>query len=167
MAAILEYHLKIWIYNHLQWSQKSPSNSFSANHSKKIKKILNFEYVTAILDPLFWIFKVWLQNRHYRPHKPPTNSSQINYSKRIQNSLKYCMRYRHIGSAILNFSSFRINYSKRIQNSLKYCMRGRHIRSAILNFVILTSDSQSTIPKTLEMTCVYFATHSQKTNAFW
>ena len=28
---------------------------------------------------------------------------QVNYSKTIQNSLKYCMRDRHIESAILNF----------------------------------------------------------------
>ena len=38
---------------------KSP---LKANRSKKIQNLLNFEYVTAILNPAFLMFKVWLQN---------------------------------------------------------------------------------------------------------
>ena len=52
--------------------------------------------------------------------------------------------------------SFQVNYSTIIQNALKYCMRHRHIGSTILNFEILTSDSQYTIPQTLEMTAFTF-----------
>ena len=76
--------LKIWIYNRLQWSQKSPSNSYQANRSKKIPNLLNFEYVTTIFDLPFLVFKVWLQNHHHQPQKPRSKSFQVNYSKRIQ-----------------------------------------------------------------------------------
>ena len=49
-------YLKIWIYNRLQWSQKSLSNLYQANRSKKIQNLLNIKYVTTIMNPLFLIF---------------------------------------------------------------------------------------------------------------
>ena len=75
---------------------------FRAIVAWKLKNLLNFKYVTAVLDMPFLYFIVWLQNRHHQSQKPPGKSCKVNYSKRIHNSLKYCMRDRHIRSAVLN-----------------------------------------------------------------
>ena len=61
---------------------KSPSKSFQANRSKKIQYLLNFDYVTVVLDPPFLICKVWLQDRRHQSQKPPRKSFQVNYSRR-------------------------------------------------------------------------------------
>ena len=87
----------------LSRTPKPPSNIFKSITAKESRIHWNIVCEVAISESPFLIFKVWLQIRHYWRQKPPSNSFQVNYSERIQNSLKYCMRVRHIGSAILNF----------------------------------------------------------------